>query len=358
MTRKFIKKKQKARDDGNLEQWAHYCRELGELYRNSGKYQDALFQYKEEERVNGSLGNPVAVAISNRMIGEIYCDLGEYEEALKYQKKHLDIAKMENVDIEVQRALANIGRTYFCKAESLTSRQPEYNSSLACAKNAYLKSLKVCENLKGIGLLVQMEMKTRLLMNLGLVLECQDDMSKAVDYIEQAIQIAKKHELWEDLCRCYSAIGMLYQRSGNHTRALRSLNLALEVAERLDSRVKTSCEILLSKAEVLFLIADFGGARQALLKAYKLKTPNVRDRATIEKNLRIEKAGEEGQKLCPIYVSLSQTYKDDGQYDLALEYAKKELKLWLDVPQELSILENFVAPFSLIFSSNQYLIPI
>ena len=41
-------------------------------------------------------------------------------------------------------------------------------------------------------------------------------------------------------------------------------------------------------------------------------------------------AGDSGIKLAPCYVSLSQTYKDDHQYELALEYAKKELSLYED----------------------------
>lgn len=43
---------------------------------------------------------------------------------------------------------------------------------------------------------------------------------------------------------------------------------------------------------------------------------------------------ESGKSLIPIYVSLYQTYKDNRQYDEALEYLWKEYELNKDVPKE------------------------
>jgi hypothetical protein len=47
--------------------------------------------------------------------------------------------------------------------------------------------------------------------------------------------------------------------------------------------------------------------------------------------------GESGQQLAAVYVSLSQTYKDNDQYDLALEFFRKELELWENNPTEVSL---------------------
>lgn len=38
-----------------------------------------------------------------------------------------------------------------------------------------------------------------------------------------------------------------------------------------------------------------------------------------------------------MYVSLSQTYKDNEQYDLSLEFFRKELELWENNPVEVSL---------------------
>lgn len=50
-----------------------------------------------------------------------------------------------------------------------------------------------------------------------------------------------------------------------------------------------------------------------------------------------EALGESGQQLTAVYVSLSQTYKDNEQYDLALEFFRKELELWENNPMEVSL---------------------
>jgi hypothetical protein len=50
-----------------------------------------------------------------------------------------------------------------------------------------------------------------------------------------------------------------------------------------------------------------------------------------------EALGESGQQLTAVYVSLSQTYKDNEQYDLALEFFHKELELWENNPMEVRL---------------------
>lgn len=47
-----------------------------------------------------------------------------------------------------------------------------------------------------------------------------------------------------------------------------------------------------------------------------------------------EKNGDNGHQLVPVYVSLYQTYKDMGEYNLALDFMKKEYELSKDVPAE------------------------
>lgn len=47
-----------------------------------------------------------------------------------------------------------------------------------------------------------------------------------------------------------------------------------------------------------------------------------------------EKNGDNGHQLIPVYVSLYQTYRDMGEYNLALEFMQKEYELCADVPSE------------------------
>ncbi|XP_031768699.2 tonsoku-like protein [Galleria mellonella] len=134
-------------------------------------------------------------------------------------------------------------------------------------------------------------------------------------------------------------------------------------------------------------MSDYQSAKQVLLKAWKMKTPDEEERENIESNLKVvaamcytedllistdpndhgafkklyeklgdgachlrnfagaveyylkmldhaELAGDCGKTLIPIYVSLYQTYKDMGRYNEALHYYEKEYELIRDVPKE------------------------
>ncbi|XP_063227977.1 tonsoku-like protein [Bacillus rossius redtenbacheri] len=384
---KLKRRKQRALEDGNLEILASTCRKLGEFYSNCGKYEEALKAYKEEETSWEAQGKLLQVAVANRMIGEVYNNMGNFQEALIHQEKHLIIARAQRSAVEEQRALATIGRTYFCLAESLDADEPGHRQALASAQRAYTSSLRICEQLTGISKQEQSEMKARLLLNIGLVLESQKDIQKAIEFIQKAVGLCRCHDLLEDLYRCYLALGMVYHRQGDTAKALTLLNKALEVAGRLDNKALLFTEALLSKAEVLFSLADFRGAKHALHKAYKLRTPNEAERDAVEKNLKIAVAmsqaedqlavvqdedvsqrkklyetlgdgcvavknygkaiefylkmlecvqmqGEGPKSLAPAYVSLSQTYKDNRQYDKALEFFRRELELYDNNPVE------------------------
>nr|CAD7408470.1 unnamed protein product [Timema cristinae] len=249
MEEKLSRRKQRALEEVNLELLATTCKKLAEHYNVCGRYEEALQEYKEEESSWDALNKPLHVAVANRMIGEVYSNMGEFTKAIVHQKKHLEIARAQNSLIEQQRALATIGRTYFCMAESMDTENAEYEACLDQAKKAYLKSLKVCERLTGIGKQEMVEMRARLLLNFGLVLECQKDIEKAIEFIQKSIGLCKSHDLFEDLYRCYSSLAMVFYRQKDTSRALCLLNKALETARRLEDKALHSCETLASKAE-------------------------------------------------------------------------------------------------------------
>lgn len=232
-------------------------------------------------------------------------------------------------------------------------------------------------------------MEARLYLNLGIVKEYNDDFTEAALYIDKAVKIAKSNDLHELLHHCYTSAGLMHStRTGDTAKALQMLNLALQVAERLQDRTVKLCETLLAKAEVSLKIGDAQSAKQPLVKAYKLKNPNKILRDSIESNLKVlvaleltqdcllnedsqnfseqqrlyekmgdgwcklgnfkkaiefylkmlecaELNGDTGKSLQTIYVSLYQTYKDDENYEMALRYLWKEQDLVKNEPREL-----------------------
>nr|XP_018915883.1 PREDICTED: tonsoku-like protein [Bemisia tabaci] len=386
--RKWKRRKEKASTSGNLPNLYNACKELGEVYQREERFEEALQEYRAAEKIARSIGNKIDIGVANRMIGEVLCCLGEFDQAIEHQKKHLDLSKEEKNLVEEQRALATLGRTYFVKAESYADvDSDERSSALYYSQQYYQESLTICDKLENsIGHMQVMIMKARLYINLGLTLESEQsekNSNEAIKLYEKAIFLCKKNEFWDELCRGYTVMGTAQFHRKDSAAALRAYDNALKITTKSEDKNQQSSELLLAKAEVLVDIHDLVGAKQVLLKAYKLKNPYPKDREEIARKAKIvvamcdaedklistsvddfkvrkelhekiadgfvaltnyskaidhykkmlqcaESLGQTGKDLIPCYVSLSQTYKDNKQYDLAYKYFEKELLINLD----------------------------
>lgn len=392
--KKLLKRLARARDSGKLDEWELCCRRLAELRVSYGHYDQALQAYQEELAVCEAKADPAGTANAHRMVGEMYNTLGQFAESLDHVNKYLAYARQSKNAVEEQRALATIGRTYFCWAAELKTSDdsPEdrvkASEVLKECRKAYMKSLYICEQeLKNVGSREKQEMKARILFNLGLACEIEEELPTALSYVAKSIVICKQESLLEDLHRCYiSQATMLLKQSETHA-ALVSVDQACEVAKRLTNTTEFTVLALLHKSEIYFAMNNYVGAKKVLKKGYKLRSPNEEDRKAVETSLKRaiilceleakltgtdetslserkdlnEKLGDAccsvksykhalqcylnmldcalalgqcGKQLQPCYVSLYTTYRDDKQYDLALEYARKELEVVGSVPSE------------------------
>ncbi|KXJ78777.1 hypothetical protein RP20_CCG003591 [Aedes albopictus] len=396
---RLLRRKKKSSEAGNLQQLAETCRKLGELYSSRGEHLKALNEYKLVAKAFNRLQMQMEVGRANRMIGEMYMLLGESEKALQYEKLYLDIARTEKDKVELQRAYATIGRNYLLKGQSCDETEVA-KEALCEAEKAFVKGLKLCRDLKEVGRLEQSDMEARAILNLGVTKEHQGDLEEALEYMQKATKIAQNNDIQDVEHLCLMTTAQLYNgKLNNPTKALKVLSEALEVASRLSNKIAKMCETLTVKADAMIKIGDFQSAKQALKKAYHMKTPVAADAESIERNLKVlvaicrvedelittgsdeygkkkilyekmgdgsckllnfEKAidyylkmlecaelnGETGRQLVPTYVSLYQTYKDNKQYEEALKYMWKEYELIKDEPKEayntlLSISEIF-----------------
>lgn len=73
----------------------------------------------------------------------------------------------------------------------------------------------------------------------------------------QAVSICKKLDLWEDLYRTYSALASVHQKHNEKNHAIKTYDLALNVAERLSNKTQLMCEILLLKSDVSVIVYDY-----------------------------------------------------------------------------------------------------
>ncbi|XP_016999928.2 tonsoku-like protein [Drosophila takahashii] len=388
--KRYLKRKEKARSDGNRDQVAISCNQLGDFYNQQGKYNEAVREYVQEAQIYASMGKELETAKAKRMVGEMYTLLCDYDAAKDHINDYLKIAKRLKNQVEEQRAYATLGRVHLLHGQSLAdSSASGAMEQLKLAEKSFLRSLLLIKELSGqISKLEQLDMQARCYLNIGVVKEHMEAFQESIEYIDKAIKISKTHELWDLTHLCYISMSLLFNcKKNDATSALRYCNMALEVAKRLPNKVKKICETLITKAEILIKAGDFASAKHILTKAYKKNTPDENDRGSIEKQLRIvvkicqtldelvltssvdygklkslyEKLGdgcchlmnyekaltyyqkmlenaelnqETGKSLVPIYVSLYQTYRDNSQFDKALEYLWKEFEVNQDVPSE------------------------
>lgn len=87
--KRYIKRKEKARIDGNREQLAVSCNQLGDFYNQLGKYNEAAREYKQEATIYASMGKELETAKAKRMLGEMFTLLCEYDAAKDHINDYL-----------------------------------------------------------------------------------------------------------------------------------------------------------------------------------------------------------------------------------------------------------------------------
>ncbi|KAG1667601.1 Tonsoku-like protein [Nymphon striatum] len=389
------KDKKKAEAKQDWKEYAGLCNYLGQLYSKSEDFEAALAEHKLEKELCKNHGDTIDVAVAHRRIGECYCELGKFEKALSNQERHLVIAKDLSNKLEEQRAWATIGRTYllkFQKGSDTHKLDAISDPSLNKAQKAFVRALNMCDKLKdNVSPKELMEMKSRLLLNIGLIYDERNDLKECIEFIQKAILINEKYELWEDLHRCHYSLAAIYQRHNEITNSLKYMDLALNSSSKFKDKTLI-CEALLGKAELLSSLGDFGGAEITLKQAYKQKSI-ADNRLKIEKRLKIviklhkfemkildsstktaedlmslyekiadgcvhlsafsqaikyyhkmleehTKLSNPSKKISVIYSSLAHTYLDNKQPDEALKYFKRELKCNNDSKEKGRILLN------------------
>ncbi|XP_063614697.1 tonsoku-like protein [Penaeus indicus] len=378
------KDKRRAEHKNNLKEVASLANLLGQELQQAGDYEGALVQHREETALCEALGDAIGVAVAQRRMGEVYSEMGEWGKALQYLNKYLSLAKEAESLVEEQRAYATLGRTHLQKAEEagLRGQEEDQTKALTEAEKAFLRSLSVCERLKGaVDSQEHSQMRCRLYLNLGLVLDYRGNVKKARHFISQALDLCISHSLHEDAQRCHSALGVILLREGLLTDALQEGQKSLALAAKLHNK-SLQCDCHSFLAQVHLANTDYEAAKKCYHKAYKLKHPDLEDRERIEKNLKCvvsmcvaedslvmmgdgtdeekiklyEKLGDGSANLgfytkaieyyqkmlecavrankspsflAPIYLSLAQTYSDNKQFLEAKQYYIKEYEIKL-----------------------------
>lgn len=379
---KLKREKHRALNKNNLREVANLCNLLGQELQQIGDYEEALAQHQEEGVICESLGDTIGRSVSHRRCGEVYCDMGDWEKALHHQEQHLLLAKKAESLVEEQRAYATIGRTHLQRADECATngQEEEKDKALTEAEKAFLRSLSTCERLKGaVDTVEHCQMRCRLYLNLGLVLDQRGNPDRACNFISQALELCGNHNLREDSQRCHSALGTILLKRGLYTEALQEGQKALALSNKLHDKA-LQCEGYSFLAQVHLHNSDFEAAKKCYYKAYKLRHPNLEDQERITNNFKLTvslchtenaliilgesetdekvkyyekfgdglanlgfytlalvyyhrmldlslKMGKDPLFLAPIYLSLARTYYDNKQFEEARKYYLKEFDI-------------------------------
>ncbi|KAK9882581.1 hypothetical protein WA026_022208 [Henosepilachna vigintioctopunctata] len=368
---KLLKKKQKAIKEKNESALCAACTDLADYYMKEEKFLDAINEYLILTKLYKKQKKIIDFATVNRGIGEAFMLLSNYEKAIEYQKIYLGVSREQENILEEQRALATLGHTYLTKY--IGGKKDKQDLNLAFKFT--LRSLEVCESLTDMKKYEVVDMTARLYNNLGVIQEYQGHHDKSMEFFNKAIVLCKANDVYESLHQAYNSLASLLERKGEYNNAIQNFNLAIDVAKKLRNNSPALCDCLVSKSNILLKLGDFHAAKKSLQKAYNLKL-STKLKEDVEKKLRLvvtlyrtekelisktcsdielqkfyEKMGDAYSRLgcfdCAIeyylkmldlakrtninlascYYSLAVTYRDDEQFDKAIEYFEKEYEL-------------------------------
>ena len=324
------------------------------------------------------------------MMGEVYIEKGEYLKGLKYNEEYLQRSKDLQHTVLEQRALANLGWTYYTMA--ITDKQ-----MFSQALRYFKKSLKCVEKIplsKEMSRKDLSEMRGRALENIGKTFFMLGEKDHAEKHFQEAEILFRESRLWSDLHRLTDSRANQILESASSsdlTTALHQANIALEAAHKVghEAEVEALCTIF----KVHLLKREFHEARKRLSDARKLKAGDMK--RFIDNNLKMmividecldklcldvgvttshchyekiadslikyESSGEERNKVLEISIdyyqkaykqagvegstdslsslnnSIAKTYEDMQDHVRALEYFEKQLMLDKDKPEDYCI---------------------
>lgn len=352
---KMRRDKRQAESRGSKKDVADLCNALGVFLMERGQLEEALEEHQEELAVCQSLHDEMGMAVASRRVGDVQCERGFYSDALDQYELYLEAARRHCLPAHVQRATASIGRTHLLKAEECHGSRTsdvQKNDSLALADKWLNRGLTLASSLSDVSARERAEMEARLLLNLGIVCDSGSKRQQAREYYKRALSIASDHSLFDDMRRIHENMAYSYQESAEFSSSLSSLQMALQLADKLQLPCARS-DILAAMATVHLTVGDTHAGKRALQHAFRQKhiSEQQRDKhATALKHaVRLVRA-EDALLLLPdkdhwseqfrLHEKLADCYSQLSIFLLALQHYTQQLKC----AEALSLSGEAIAP--------------
>jgi len=204
---------------------------IGNIYHNLGKPDEALEYYQQALEINKKLGYEQEIAHNLSNIGTVYNELGKHEEALKFQEEALEINRKIEDEPGIANSLNNIGVVY---NDSGKTKE---------ALKFYQEALEINKKMgyeEGIANVIN---------NIGLTYSKLREINLALNYYQEALKINRKIGYKEGIATNLGNIGLVYITLGQSKEALKYYQEALEVFVHINAQPRI--EILLKIIKII-----------------------------------------------------------------------------------------------------------
>lgn len=193
---------------------------LGSTFSELGRIQDALPVYDEARALCVNHNDLSGLAKCEIFLGNAHLRLGNSELAETHYKKAADLYRQVNDPLNQSHLNANLG--------ALAHRRSDYEAATKLFQNALIGYRKA-ENVRGI---------LTALNNLGGVLLDSNQFDEAIDYLEEAMHLAKEGGLADFAWRIAGNIAEWHRHQNNLIGALESYKDAVNLLDDLRAQLR------------------------------------------------------------------------------------------------------------------------
>jgi len=206
---------QTKRELGNVHGVALTLGNLGNVYSNQGKWQEAIATYEQSLQTKRELGDVHGVAQTLNNLGSVYFQQGQWQEAIAAYEQSLQISRQLGDVHGVALTLGNLGSVYL--------QQGKWQEAIA----AYEQSLQTFRQLGDVhGVAVA-------LMNLGSVYREQGQWQEAIAAYEQSLQTFRELGDVHGVAQTLTNLGTVYATQGQWQEAIAYYEQSLEISRQL-----------------------------------------------------------------------------------------------------------------------------
>ncbi|MBN1143345.1 MAG: tetratricopeptide repeat protein [Bacteroidales bacterium] len=214
----FYKALRIAEESGDSTEIANALGSVGLAYLRMKEYKNAIKYYLRQEKILKNQVNQYELSVTYSNLGESYNALGDYTTGLSYHLKTLEMRKAMNFQMAISNSLQHIGHTYLLMKDSAAKALEYINQSLDIDEKI--------GNFSGIA---------KSYMLAGKIYVNINKESQGIQYLEKSIELARKYEDPYVTREASEALVGLYTEKKHFDKAFANLIINNQVTDSLES---------------------------------------------------------------------------------------------------------------------------